>query len=396
MNTAHTSTVSRSHLLLKRSLGMLKRAWRRIAPILLVSGFYYGVLVYPVLRIWNLLSPEPPGTPALLLVMVGPLLGRLAYEFFPGTLTRWLSMLTLTWLGICFMAFGIVIGFELLRLVLPLEDTTWGALLLGATVTLGIYAIFNAQRLSVKSIPVQIDPGINVALSGAGALSGAPGAAMRIAQISDVHVGSRSGRFLRRVVRKVNNEQADIILITGDLIDFKDISITEIGALGELNAPAYFFIGNHERYVDTEAICERLRALGLFVLRNESIELGNLQLIGIDDAEAKSQVRSELAKIPPVSGKYRILLYHRPDGAHDAAQWGAHLMLCGHTHNGQIIPFNLLVKRIFPRICGLYEVDALKLYVSPGTGTWGPVLRLGSRCEISMIELNATPNQEPR
>ena len=66
---------------------------------------------------------------------------------------------------------------------------------------------------------------------------------------------------------------------------------------------------------------------------------------------------------------------------------GVDLMLCGHTHNGQIMPFNLLVRRFFPTICGLYNVGGLTLYVSPGSGTWGPVLRLGSRCEISMIHL---------
>jgi predicted MPP superfamily phosphohydrolase len=62
-------------------------------------------------------------------------------------------------------------------------------------------------------------------------------------------------------------------------------------------------------------------------------------------------------------------------------------MLCGHTHNGQIVPFNFIVKRIFPRIAGLYDIDGMILYVSPGTGTWGPVLRLGSRSEISLFTL---------
>ena len=112
-----------------------------------------------------------------------------------------------------------------------------------------------------------------------------------------------------------------------------------------------------------------------------------VQLLGIDDAEPKTQVGKVLPYLTPLPDKFRILLYHRPDGAQDAADWGAHLMLCGHTHNGQIVPFNYLVRRVFPRICGLYDVDALKLYVSPGTGTWGPTLRLGSSSEITLIQL---------
>ena len=116
-----------------------------------------------------------------------------------------------------------------------------------------------------------------------------------------------------------------------------------------------------------------------------------MQLIGIDDAEPKSQVSKVLNTLQPDPEGYRVLLYHRPDGADDAARWGVDLMLCGHTHNGQIVPFNFLVRRIFPRIKGLYEIDDMRLYVSPGTGTWGPILRLGSRCEISIITLDSQP-----
>jgi predicted MPP superfamily phosphohydrolase len=123
------------------------------------------------------------------------------------------------------------------------------------------------------------------------------------------------------------------------------------------------------------------------VIRNGTALHEGIQFIGIDDAEPKSHVRRELSRLTPEPDAYRILLYHRPDGAEDAAEWGAHLMLCGHTHNGQIVPFNFIVRRIFPRIRGLYHVDGMHLYVSPGTGTWGPILRLGSRSEISLFTL---------
>lgn len=352
--------------------GNLRRIWRRIAPLLVISIFYFGVLVYPILRIRMLLSPTIPGTAELLLIMVAPLLGRLSYEFFPGTITRWLSALSLTWLGICFMAFLMVLCFEVAYWLVPLEDRLWGLILAGSLTGFTLYAFAGAQRLHVRELTVSAPE---------------PLAGVRIAQISDVHVGSRSGRFLRRVVRRVNTTRPDYVLITGDLIDFENISVGEIGSLAELEAPAYFIIGNHERYVDLEAICQRLTHLGVHVIRDGTVALPGIQLIGIDDAEPKSQVSKILRTLSPAPEAFRILLYHRPDGAEDAARWGAHLMLCGHTHNGQIVPFNYVVRRVFPRIQGRYDVDGMQLYVSPGTGTWGPVLRLGSRSEISLITL---------
>ncbi|MGD8418725.1 MAG: metallophosphoesterase [Pseudomonadales bacterium] len=358
-----------------REASAWRRLWRRAAPPLVVSVFYFGVLVYPVLRIRMLLRPDVPGTAELLVVMVGPLLGRLAYEFFPGRFTRWLSALSLTWLGICFMAFLLVLSFEALHWLVPLTDTTWGLTLTGILVAFTVFAFVNAQRLHTREIAIPAPAAV---------------AGTRIAQITDVHVGSRSGRFLTRVIRRVNAAKPDYVLITGDLIDFRDITAEEIEALGELAAPAYFIIGNHERYVDLEAICDRLRSLRVRVLRNETLMLPGIQLVGIDDAEPKTQVGRVLPGLAAAPDAYRIVLYHRPDGADDAARWGADLMLCGHTHNGQIVPFNYVVRRVFPRIHGLYQVGDMQLYVSPGTGTWGPILRLGSRSEISLFTLVAT------
>ena len=80
-----------------------------------------------------------------------------------------------------------------------------------------------------------------------------------------------------------------------------------------------------------------------------------------------------------------MLLYHRPNGARDAARWGVDVMMSGHTHNGQIYPFNFLVKRMFPLTAGSFDVDGMLLHVCPGTGTWGPLLRLGSRSEITQV-----------
>ena len=358
-----------------------RRGLRRIGPLLAISTIYFGMLVYPPLRIIGLSFPDwQPDTPALLAIMVGPVAARLLCEWLAGAVARAVAALVMTWLGTCFIAFCVVVPWELANLLWnllgasgTLGSPAWGLALAGTTLALTGYGAFNAQRLTTRRVSVPAPASVR---------------GTRLVQISDVHVGSRSGRFLRRVVRRANRCDADYVLITGDLIDFHGISERELSSLADLRAPAYFIIGNHERYVDLEPICQRLRNLGVRVLRNESIELGNIQLVGIDDAEPKTQVGRVLPHIPALPDLYRIVLYHRPDGARDAAAWGASLMLCGHTHNGQIVPFNYLVRRVFPRICGLYQVDDLHLYVSPGTGTWGPLLRLGSRCEIGMIELD--------
>ena len=352
--------------------GPLLRFWRAAAPLVVVNVFYFGVLVYPILRIRLLLIPTPPGTLELLIIMAGPALARLAGEFVPGAISRWLSTVALTWLGICFMAFLLVIVYEMARWFLPLEDFLWGSVLTGTLTVLTGYAFINAHRLRVRELPVPAPADV---------------AGVRIAQISDVHVGSRSGRFLARVVERVNATSPDYVFITGDLIDFRDVTGDELAPLRDLNAPAYFIIGNHERYADLEAICARLSGLGVDVIRDATRLLPGIQLIGIDDAEPKSQVESVLHRLSPTPGVFRILLYHRPDGAEDAEKWGVDLMLCGHTHNGQIVPFNCVVRRIFPRIRGFYRVGNMRLYVNPGTGTWGPVLRLGSRSEITVFTL---------
>lgn len=350
------------------------RSWRRLLlPLAVIVPVYFLFLAYPPLRIATLLFPDwSPDTPALLAILVGPACGRLAYEQFPGALTRNIAALTMTWCGVCFIGLLLLLPFEILNLLVAIPAPSAGLYLLAATVALSFIALVNAQHLTVRRVPLIVPE--------------AP-RELQLVQISDVHIGSRRPGFLDRVVKRVNQLPADYVLITGDLIDFANISGTQLASLASLRAPALFCIGNHERYVDLEAICSRLSGLGIQVLRNTSVLDQGIQFIGIDDAERRSQVAQELPQIQPAPDALRILLYHRPDGAEDAAAWGAHLMLCGHTHNGQIVPFNWLVKRQFARIQGLYRIAGLQLYVSPGTGTWGPVMRLGTACEITQLQI---------
>ena len=208
-----------------------------------------------------------------------------------------------------------------------------------------------------------------------------------IVQISDVHIGSRQGGFMRRIVNKINSLSPDSVVITGDLIDSSAVEIDALKPLAEIAAPTYFVIGNHERYADLPKILQILNELEVQVLRQASIIQGDIQFVGIDDADRRDQVNNKLPETPISEGLFNVLLYHRPVGWAAARQAGMDLMLSGHTHNGQIFPFNFLVKQQFDRIKGLYQNEGASLYVSSGTGTWGPLMRLGTSNEITLIHL---------
>ncbi len=336
------------------------------------------VLVYPPLRILVWLETGMSGAA---LTSIGslsfglPFFLRYLAEYIHNEPTRIACAIGMTWLGVCFVGLSIVLPLELLRPVMGVEDRTAGAIAMVYVLAIGAYAIVNALRFHVHDLLINAPT---------------PARGITLAQISDVHIGSRRPHLLERIVTQTNALNPDYVLITGDLIDMRNISEEALLPLRDLQAPTLFCTGNHERYVDLEAICRRLGNLGVEVLRNRSLTPAlnqAIQFIGIDDAESKRQVADKIVDIRPEEDRFRVLLYHRPDGMQAAADWGAHLMLTGHTHRGQILPFNLLVNRVFPQSYRDYRVGDMTLYVSPGTGTWGPVMRFGSKCEITRIRL---------
>jgi predicted MPP superfamily phosphohydrolase len=346
---------------------------RRALFLLVVLSIAGLVLVYPPTRLLTLLIPGWRPEPWQLLALLGlPISIRLLHEQTHHAWSRALTAVVMTWLGVCFVMLSILLPAELVLLGGFVHAQTVGQWVAVIVLAISLYSIYNAHRLHVRVVDLSADS----------ALQG-----LKLAQVSDVHIGSRQPGFLTPIVAKVNALEPDYTLITGDLIDMHGIAQDSLAALGELNSPTLFCIGNHERYVDTEDICSRLASLGIEVLRNASVRKNEFQFIGIDDAERKDQVEREIEKFSPALDAYRVLLYHRPDGAQAASDWGAHLMLTGHTHRGQIFPFNFLVKRFFPQIYQRYEFGNMTLYVSPGTGTWGPVMRLGSKCEITLFRL---------
>jgi predicted MPP superfamily phosphohydrolase len=348
---------------------------RYVTRTAIVTALYFAILVYPVVRLIGLLVPNwSPTTLELLAIIVLPLAGRIAHERRPSTATRAIAATALTWLGVCFQLFVLMLVFEIVNAIVGLPPQPSGIAIAALIGALTIGGFVNAQLLHVEHVRIVAPTSVS---------------GRTLVQISDVHIGSRSPRLLDRIVERVNALKPDYILITGDLIDFAGISREELAPLGTFTAPAFFAIGNHERYVDLAAIDERMRALGVTVLRDEAVTEGPFQFIGIDDVDAAAKMIAPLGRIALSPEHYGVLLYHRPDGFDAAVARGIPLMLAGHTHAGQLIPFNFLVRRIYPRIRGLYALNGSQLYVSPGTGTWGPVLRIGSRSEITLFEFTA-------
>jgi predicted MPP superfamily phosphohydrolase len=219
----------------------------------------------------------------------------------------------------------------------------------------------------------------------------------RIVQISDVHVGPTIGKeFIETIVARINALKPDLIAITGDLVDGSVAELEEhVAPLGKLQAKdgVFFVTGNHEYYSGADEWIAHLGKLGVRVLRNEHVRVGGddgFDLAGIDDVSSRGNGHgADLKKALAGRDDTRacVLLAHQPRGIELADQLGVDLQLSGHTHGGQMIPWNFLVRLQQPFVEGLHKLARAQIYVSRGTGYWGPPMRLGAPAEITEIEL---------
>ncbi|WP_257454829.1 metallophosphoesterase [Archangium lipolyticum] len=265
---------------------------------------------------------------------------------------------------------------------------------LAATGGMASYGVWRAFTPPVvNEVAVRL-PGLPKALDG-----------FTIVQLSDVHVGPLiQRRFMDAVVAQTNGLKGDLVCITGDLVDG---SVEELGfaagALRNLRSRygTYFCTGNHEYYSGDEEWTEALTRMGMTVLRNRHVPIGepgaSFDLVGVDDwgAQRSGYPRARSYDLAAATAgrdpsRAAVLLAHQPSGWRELAQKaGMGLQLSGHTHGGQFFPFNLVVSAIWEHPAGLFREGDSHLYVSRGTGFWGPPLRVAAPPEIVKVTLLA-------
>ena len=350
---------------------------------------------------WRLLPALPMGMSGWIigigLLLVSTLLIPL------GMLARFLTPRQaladrLTWAGSLTMGlFSSVLVLTVLRdVVLAIvASPAWVAptavLVPVAAVLITMIGFVNARRL-----PRVTEVGV--------ALAGLPPAleGFTIVQISDLHIGPTIKRpYVQAVVERVNTLAADLVAITGDVVDGTVEQLSaDTAPLAQLSSRygSYVVTGNHEYYSGVKAWWAEFARLGLHGLMNEHIVIrhngAELVLAGVADYSAhafESAQRSDPAKAmagAPVAAP-KILLAHQPRSAHAAAAAGFDLQLSGHTHGGQFWPWPLLVRLQQPFTAGLHRLGRLQIYTSRGTGYWGPPKRFGAPAEITRIRLVA-------
>ncbi len=391
-------------------ISSLLHAWVgwRIAPALAsVAIFPQGaVLFWALLAASALLMPMglaarrvASGPLASVLVPVLTWLGLLCMGLFSSLFVLTLlrdALLVLAWAAVLLTGLVGVDGLDMGNLQTLQTASAVAVPLLGLVATL--WGFWNARRTArVVRVDVPI-AGLPAALHG-----------FTVAQISDIHVGPTiREKYLQRIVVRVNALGADMVAITGDLVDGRVADLERhVAPLAGLKSThgTFFVTGNHEYYSGAHAWIVELRRLGLTVLMNEHVVLQHdsgtvpsqgtaaLVLAGVADYGAHhfdEAHRSDPARAlagAPADAPMRLLLAHQPRSAHAAFSAGFHLQLSGHTHGGQFWPWNHFVKFQQPFTAGLNKLKDLWVYTNSGTGYWGPPKRFGVPSEITHLRL---------
>ena len=392
---------------------MLK--WRMFLTFLtIILSLMGGVHWYLYVRL--VAETEIPGPwngwtgAALVAIVLSIPLSFIATRVLDKNLARFLVVPIYVWLGFAFQTFFLMLGIDLVRAliwivggVLSLESwatdpstgllawRTVAATAVGTTFLATLFAIWwGLSRLVVRRVDVSI-PRLPTELDG-----------FTIAQLSDLHLDLVHGRrWLQAVVEKTNALAPDLIAITGDLAEgsvaqFRD----EVEPLRALSAPhgVFFVTGNHEYFHDLQGWLQLLDRFGIRVLRNERVAIERdgicFDLAGVDDHDGERIAPGhgpDLSKALDGRDSNRpvVLMAHQPRIMEEASRNDVDLVLSGHTHGGQIWPFSYLVYFQQPYVKGLKERDGTKLYLSSGTGFWGPPMRLGTTAEIALITLRS-------
>ncbi len=315
------------------------------------------------------------------------------YQDWAAALARagywWMALVILTFLVLGILALGklTLAAFSRLGLgvgrLLTRRQAAWATV--AAPLALAAYGRAEARAIKVRRLRFSS--------------SRLPPGPLRLVLISDLHLNlTTSQQEVARVVALVNRQRPDIVISAGDLVD------GVLGGSGHLaepltriRAPAGRFavLGNHEFYVGEARSLAFIKRAGFVVLRDQARMVAGLRLVGLDDAGHGGRYH-EQRLLPPGQGPFTILIKHRPL-VNPRALGRFHLQLSGHTHGGQIFPWNLAMRMMYPYPLGLARLpQGGLLYTSRGTGTWGPPIRVLAWPEITVIDLKGSAGSKAR
>ena len=337
--------------------------------VLVVFSVYLGMNWYVLARLLHLFAINRTVWFYLVLIPLAlSFIVALALESrFGNQLTGGFFALAMLWLGTCGLLLWILLAQQILALVIPLPQRVWAISVCGLACGLALYAFVNARTITVRHEQI-------------------PRLPLKIAHLSDIHIGSIGPSTLADIIAKTNDLKPDAILITGDLFDNANPNTRAVAAqLKRFAAPVLFTSGNHEDYTGHDNVRQMLAATQIRWLRDETIDFNGIRIVGVDNSRGTELLQSVLGRTPP-SPAYTILMHHQPTGFDIAAHRGIGLMLSGHVHDGQIWPFKYVVRLFYPYLKGLHANGGAFLNVSTGTGIWGPPMRLGSHSEIVFLE----------
>lgn len=220
---------------------------------------------------------------------------------------------------------------------------------------------------------------------------------LRIVQLSDLHLTKRVDlAYLKLLVQKINDTQADLVVFTGDIVQMKASYLKEhIAIFKNFKMKAYFVTGNHDLFYGTKDLEYLMSQSNITSLDNKKIKLNikgiELQLVGLSDRYGflrgiKRPIQELFSNLDPSLAT--ILLTHQPKDIEHIGSYRIDLQLSGHTHGGQIYPFSKIVQFFQPYFSGLYTVNKTILYVSNGLGYWGLNIRYRAKSEITLLTLN--------
>lgn len=331
----------------------------------------YLLYVYPisVLRFWLYGQHTSLGVSLAWTTLIFGLVGyymRSKTTFFP------LRLLVYTGMGLGFFSVLIIQLLNLLSQIISISNPHRIATFLIVLTLLSLIAYGSSFILKVRTVHIR-SPKLTKS--------------HRIVFISDVHLGSTNTAHLSTIIQKVQALNPDALYIGGDLIDSSAVKVDQLALFKTLKMPIFMVTGNHEYYIqDSKSKLAQLSDYNLQLLNNESHVQDDLCLIGLSDNQSTRAQQEQLQSLVSTQ-HFNIALVHKPS-LWPTVPEQTDLTLCGHTHNGQLFPFNLLVRLQFPYAYGTYQNDQKWLYVSSGAGTWGPRMRLGTFNEVVLLTLH--------